>query len=245
MAEWLAIDIGNSRIKWAVGRPGRWHDAGACLLAEAPRVALPAAARGLPAAALNVAGAAGEALLQAWESRLGRPICRITGRAQGGGVISGYHQPEQLGADRFAALVGARQRCRQNCLVVCAGSALTVDWLGADGRHRGGLILPGRSLMTQAVAQFSGVGQQNENPAWPPASTAAAVTAGTLYALAGAIERAWETFTAATGLPAQCFLTGGDAAWLKEHLNIAAEHAPDLILDGLVTLAEETHPCER
>ena len=242
MADWLVIDVGNSRIKWATGRPGCWHDTGASPLIDAAGLAAPAAGRGLPAAALNVAGAAGESLLQAWERALGRPIRRLLSPARGGGVISAYERPELLGIDRYAALVGARQRSRANCLVVCAGSALTVDWLHADGRHGGGLILPGRRLMRLAMATFAGVGETPEDPSWPPVSTPAAVTAGVAYALAGATERAWETFTVSAGLPAQCFLTGGDAPWLMEHLHItAAEHLPDLIFDGLVTLAEETH----
>ena len=242
MADWLVIDVGNSRIKWATGRPGCWHDKGASPLIDAAGLAAPAAGRGLPAAALNVAGAVGENLLQAWEAALGRPIRRLLSPARGGGVISAYEHPELLGIDRYAALVGARQRGRANCLVVCAGSALTVDWLHADGRHGGGLILPGRRLMRLTMATFAGVGETPEDPGWPPVSTPAAVTAGVVYALAGATERAWETFTASAGLPAQCLLTGGDAPWLMEHLHItAAEHLPDLIFDGLVTLAEETH----
>ena len=242
MADWLAIDIGNSRIKWAAGHPGRWQDADSCPLAEATAPAAPAAGRRLPAVALNVAGPAGEALLQAWEQALGKPIRRITSRASGGGVVSGYERPELLGADRYAALVGARRLSRDRCLVVCAGSALTADWLHADGRHGGGFILPGRHLMRRALAGFAGIGETLEDDGWPPASTAAAVTAGVNYALAGAVERARETFPAAAGLPAQCYVTGGDAPWLMAHLRIPARHVPELILDGLAILAEETHP---
>ena len=147
MADWLAIDIGNSRIKWAAGHAGRWQDVGTCPLGEAADLAAPAAGRRLPAVALNVAGTTGEALLQAWEQALGKSITRITSRASGGGIVNSYERPELLGADRFAALAGARRLSREHCLVVCAGSALTVDWLHADGRHGGGFILPGRHLM--------------------------------------------------------------------------------------------------
>ncbi len=242
MADWLAIDIGNSRVKWAAGHAGRWRDAGACQLAEAAALAAPVAGSSLPAVALNVAGGTGEAILQAWEQALGRPIRRITSRASGGGITSGYEHPELLGADRYAALVGARRLSREHCLVICAGSALTADWLHADGRHGGGFILPGRHLMRQALAGFAGIGETREDDSWPPACTAAAVTAGVSFALAGAVERAWETFTAAAGLPAQCFVTGGDAPWLMAHMRIPARQAPELIFDGLATLAEEMHP---
>lgn len=241
MADWLAIDIGNSRVKWAAGRPDAWHAGGAYPLAEAGSRAVPAAGRDLPAIAINVAGAAGEAVLQAWEQALGRPIHRFMSRASGGGIVNGYERPELLGVDRFAAMAGARRRCRDNCLVVCAGSALTVDWLSADGRHGGGLLLPGRHLMRQAMASFAGIGEIREDSAWPPTSTASAVTAGVIYALAGTVERAWETFTAPAGLPARCYLTGGDARWLMEHLHVTTvELLPDLIFDGLATLAKET-----
>lgn len=242
MADWLAIDIGNSRVKWAAGHAGRWQSAGACPLAEAAALAAPAAGSSLPAVALNVAGTAGEALLQGWEQALGRPIRRIASPVSGGGIINGYEHPERLGVDRFAALVGARRLTREHCLVICAGSALTVDWLHADGRHGGGFILPGRHLMRRALAGWTNIGETQEDDTWPPACTAAAVTTGISYALAGAVERAWETFTAAAGLPAQCFATGGDAPWLGVHLRIPARCVPELIFDGLATLAEETHP---
>ena len=73
------------------------------------------------------------------------------------GVRNGYARPAQLGADRWAALVGAWNQERRPCLVVNAGTALTIDVLLEDperpghGYFAGGCILPGFDLMRGAL----------------------------------------------------------------------------------------------
>jgi hypothetical protein len=63
------------------------------------------------------------------------------------GVTNGYRRPAQLGADRWAALIGAWSILRGPCLVVAAGTATTADVLKGDGTFAGGAILPGLELM--------------------------------------------------------------------------------------------------
>ncbi|HZJ81944.1 MAG TPA: type III pantothenate kinase, partial [Guyparkeria sp.] len=55
-----------------------------------------------------------------------------------------YEEPAELGIDRFCAMIEAyAQVDGQPLAVINAGTAITLDVLAADGRHRGGLILPG------------------------------------------------------------------------------------------------------
>ena len=136
----VAIDIGNTRLKWGVWDAGAWLDWGA--LPTADVVSLEDVARNWPAQgriiACNVAGAAVE---KAFTQALGEQAARLhwlRSGAQACGVRNGYEQPEKLGADRWAALIGARGRVSADCLVVCAGTATTVDRLDADGLFRGG-----------------------------------------------------------------------------------------------------------
>ena len=85
----------------------------------------------------------------------------LTASAAACGVVNGYATPEQLGADRWAALVAARLRAHTTDLfpapvvVVNAGTAVTIDTLDADGRFRGGVILPGLRLMLRALADHT------------------------------------------------------------------------------------------
>ncbi|GLX78125.1 type III pantothenate kinase [Thalassotalea insulae] len=68
------------------------------------------------------------------------------------GIRCAYSEPSRLGVDRWLVLVGARQLfAQQNCLIVDAGTATTVDLLTANGEHKGGWILPGIKLLFDSL----------------------------------------------------------------------------------------------
>ena len=67
------------------------------------------------------------------------------------GVKNGYQNPEQLGVDRWLALIGAHQIEKSRLCVVDCGTAITLDVLSADGHHQGGLIMPGVTTMQYAL----------------------------------------------------------------------------------------------
>src|SRR5699024_1677202 len=71
--------------------------------------------------------------------------------AEGGGVKTKYRYPERLGADRWAAAVGAYAASKKAVCVVDCGSAITFDAVDSAGRHLGGLIVPGWNLMRSAL----------------------------------------------------------------------------------------------
>lgn len=231
----VAIDIGNTRLKWGVWDGGVWLGQGA--LPTADVVSLEDVARNWPAqgriVACNVAGAAVE---KAFTLALGEQAARLhwlRSGAQACGVRNGYEQPEKLGADRWAALIGARGRVSADCLVVCAGTATTVDRLDADGLFRGGLILPGSDLMRSALAQNTAQlplvsGHYRELPC----NTADAIVSGCLQAQLGAIERMYAALADVPG--AVCLMTGGAAQGLAGRLNIPSRLVENLVLEGLV-----------
>ncbi|MFZ2853320.1 MAG: type III pantothenate kinase, partial [Rhodocyclaceae bacterium] len=186
----------------------------------------------------NVAGAAvGETLAALLARRhpdaaeMAEPLW-LHASAQACGVRNAYERPEQLGADRWAALIGARAQSGGACLVVCAGTATTVDRLDAEGLFCGGLILPGYDLMRGALA-----GNTAQLPLADgefralPRNTMDAIVSGCLHAQAGAIERMFAPIAGEAG--ALCLLTGGGAARLAPHLAIPLLLNENLILDGL------------
>src|SRR3546814_13158403 len=71
-----------------------------------------------------------------------RRISLACTQARFGAVRIAYPRPSRLGVDRFLALLGAHARGVGATMVVGVGTALTVDWLDADGRHRGGRLAP-------------------------------------------------------------------------------------------------------
>src|ERR1700755_2239209 len=122
----LVVDVGNSRMKWGLYDPRGWLAQGVVPNAEIGTLAL-RDWQNLPrperVVGVNVAGEASrvrvEAQLVRW--RLG-PKC-LTAREKAPGVYTRYARPSQLGPDRWAALVAARQRVIEElfppaCIVV-------------------------------------------------------------------------------------------------------------------------------
>jgi type III pantothenate kinase len=159
------------------------------------------------------------------------------------GVRNGYAAPAQLGADRWASLVAARQRLLQDgaprpAIVVNAGTAVTVDALDEQGVFRGGLILPNMRLMLRALADnTASLKVPPGRYADFPTSTADALYTGALQAVCGAIELARARLPY-EGEPAVCFLAGGAAPELAPHLTAPVELVDNLVLEGVLVLAE-------
>lgn len=236
MACVLAIDCGNSRLKWGLHRDGAWlrRDSvplGAIVRLEPQWRDLGAVDKVVMS---NVAGPAVgleiDQLLRRWPVE---PIRAAARRAQCG-VVNGYEHPERLGADRWAALIGARALERGACLVVDAGTATTADMLSADGTFTGGVILPGVSLMKRALAQHAAQLPVAEGRlAAEPRNTEDAIETGCLLAQAGAIER----LHAQMERGARCLISGGNAAKIAQALRIEARVVDNLVLEGLLKIA--------
>lgn len=153
------------------------------------------------------------------------------------GVTNGYGKPAQLGADRWAALIGAWSMFRGPCLVVAAGTATTVDVLRGDGTFAGGMILPGLELMKRSLAQnTAGLPMARGRFSAAPRNTADAIESGCLLAQTGAIERTFATMEPG----ATCVLAGGAAPRIAPHLSIPVRLVDNLVLEGLVRMANES-----
>ncbi len=236
----LLLDAGNSRIKWAVVHGGAWLAQGALTHDEADRLRVEVAAHPGVARAVgtNVAGPRVAAAIAAAIAPL--PLEWLRSSEYACGVHNGYADPAQLGADRWAALIGARSEHPGPCLVVTAGTATTVDVLDADGRFRGGLILPGEELMRRSLA-----GNTADLPFAEgvyrdyPRATDDAIVSGCLNAQAGAVERMFRLIADAPD--ALCVLSGGGAARLAPLLALPLRPIENLVLKGLAVLAGAGH----
>ena len=155
----------------------------------------------------------------------------------------GVHNPSysgaELGADRWAALIGAWSINRQACVVVDCGTAITVDALSDNGTFIGGSILPGFSLGLSALGQNTEqIAKLNElTPQLPALSTSEAVSSGVVFGTAGAVDALVCRYLGYAGEHAMLFLTGGDANWLSPRSRYSFELFPQLVLHGLVQIA--------
>lgn len=234
----LLLDIGNTRIKWGVLIDGAIEQAGNAALQELP-ASLPKSVDG--ALACSVAGdAVSRQIADAVAAQCGVQVSFVTSAAKACGVTSGYEDPASLGVDRWVALIGARATTDRACIVVDAGTAITIDALDANGQHLGGQILPGLGLMSAALGDnTSDLPQIHEQDLGTAdashrfgRSTTAAISEGILGAATGAIERA----TAALDEDAALLLTGGNAMRLRQRLTQPGELREHLVLEGLARL---------
>ncbi len=235
----LLIDAGNSRLKWGVWSGSGWLEQGSLandnLPAQAPWRDF------TPLAAAWVAHV-GPAQVADWIRRHAADTALHWPRAAASqcGVDNRYEHAEQLGVDRWLALIAARALHAGPVLVVSAGTAVTVDALSADGVFLGGTILPGLGLMRAALA--SRAAQLHDVPGqWQrfPRNTADAIHSGCINAIAGAVRAQWHGLAALQQQPAVCLLTGGAAAELLSHLaDLPLQQEDNLVLDGLLRISQ-------
>lgn len=157
--------------------------------------------------------------------------------ARTGELVNSYQQPLRMGVDRWLAMLGAWRRVPARFCVVDAGSALTIDLVAPDGRHEGGYIIPGPSLMERALLLDTDRVRFAEEAVYdlaPGTSTAEAVRHGIALAQAAAVRVALEQ----AGEPQpRLYLCGGGAETLQRLLGGAGEWIPDLVFDGLEVMA--------
>jgi type III pantothenate kinase len=134
--------------------------------------------------------------------------------------------------DRWLALIAVRQKTNTPICVVDCGTAITVDVLDADGKHQGGLICAGLTLMKTALAFNTADLPLTDSPhhIGLAIGTEAAIYNGTLFAACGLVERVIQDLPTNTAL----FLTGGDAPIIAEQLARPLTLETDLVLQGLV-----------
>ena len=242
----ILVDLGNSRLKWAQQAAGLWRTDAALLDGQENFVSLLDSVWDEMTAphkviVSNVSTPQRLRALEQWvQTHWSVKPHIVRAQAEQLGVKNCYRDPQQLGADRWAALIGARGLgVSATCIVDC-GTAVTVDALSTQGEFLGGVIFPGLRLLRASLAQGTqGIDATAGDAADCPArSTADGVAAGTFFGLAGAVERLLEEYRRTLGETMQVLLTGGDAPLLVARLRVATTLVPDLVLKGLARIAQ-------
>jgi type III pantothenate kinase len=247
----LAIDIGNTRLKWALfdaPRPGAVPLAqGAEFLENVHRLADGDwAALAAPTRMLGCAVAA-DAVKKQVEAQMEElwdvPAQWVFSSAEEAGIRNGYDHPSRLGADRWVAMIGARHRLlaqgpARPMVVVMVGTAVTVDAVDAQGKFLGGFILPGHGIMLRALESgTAGLHVPTGEVREFPTNTSDALTSGGTYAIAGAIERMVQHLRRSSGQEPACIMTGGAGWKMAPSMSVPFDLAESLIFDGLLEVA--------
>ncbi len=243
----LAVDIGNSRIHIGFFRRGRLEETLDVPTAKfdpgflKERLARFQARAALVCSVVPDLDAPVQDLLQ--ETVVGE--VRFLRYSPDLGITVDYERPETLGADRLVHAFYVQKRVQQDSVVVDIGTAITVDFIGADGHFYGGAIIPGPNMLRKALAQNTALLFEFEwknVPHFVGTSTEEAMEIGIMKTLeagiraityGGAIELSWKSF--------RKLLTGG---LIEKYRLVEFERVPYLNLYGLHAAASLWFPAE-
>ncbi|MEX0383725.1 type III pantothenate kinase [Spiribacter pallidus] len=244
----LLIDVGNSRTKWILAEGGHVRGAARAVGHDNPTGLFEewGGLRSLPQRVRGVRVGGGEAVaaIERWVAdHWGITPRWIDTPALGGGIRLAYDDPAQLGADRWLAMVGARAANYLPACIVDCGSAITLDGVDSQGRHQGGMILPGLAAQQAGLASVA--------PSLPTAELATktpfltrntrdALASGHLHGTAMALQGLIRRCMAESAERLTPLLTGGDATLLARYLDMDVRLRPDLVLEGLAAVDAPT-----
>ena len=245
----LLVDIGNTRVKWAMQSAGHTSPQRA---AEHAQWSADDWQRelfdGLPVArvlAATVAGADSRRALETAARLAGTTRVEfVTSTAAMAGVRNAYPEPGLLGVDRWVAVIGAFHLAHGACCVVDVGTAATLDTVDASGQHLGGFIVPGPQMMVRSL--YAGTSNLAAHTAASPVgglelfadNTRDAIERGCRVALAALIDRTYAELVRRTQATPRLYCTGGAVDEVLPYVLAPHERVPDLVLRGLAHIAE-------
>lgn len=239
----LAIDIGNTRTKWGVHSAQVWNERGVTETVRLEEFAaqLLASKNNNKINKIVVSSVAEKNITDAFVFQLRQlrvEVRMVQAREKQCGVINHYEVPEQLGADRWCALIAAHRLHNGHAIVVMAGTAMTIDALTADGNFLGGDIVPGISLMQDALRNRTANLRAEAGTYSPfPARTQDAIHSGIISASVGAITQMRGAMKSAGYDNAACVISGGAAEMLLPHIGQPIMRVDNLVLEGILQIA--------
>jgi len=245
----LAIDIGNSRIKWAVFYEGELSSYQAVEYSD-DTLASVLEKEDLPISenSVMISNVAGErvkfVLMEFLISKQCTDFMFAETRSEQCQVINSYETVSNMGVDRWLAMLAAyhsktRKKNEAVCVIDC-GTAITIDVVSEKGVHLGGLIMPGYQLMVSAlmgrtseIRQGFGMGQDIDMNSLLGKSTSECVPLGCSHMVNSGISGIVDNLIKSHQGELRCLVTGGDGESVMNKLNCKADYVSHLVLEGL------------
>jgi len=235
----VEIDAGNSRVKWRICTEQIVESRGVFSNKDI-EVFLKALDQIPSIENIYIASVSHPSILNriaTYCSKRGCPLIEAKTKKITAGVTCGYSDPSILGIDRWLGIVAAYNRFRLPCIIIDAGTTLTIDIVSGDGRHLGGYILPGKEMslnIMNAGAQQIQINIDNDqnitNPS-PGNSTEECIAKGQILMIKSIIE--YLVKNSEERNKTQIIATGGNAQDIINVLGSDAHFDPELILNGL------------
>ena len=250
----LTVDIGNSRIKWALWLAERIIARGvsgytADTVADTVDELFSAVEKPLRVFAVCVAGENLCPVLDEWVKQHWQlDVEYLKTEKQFGNIINAYKNPLQHGADRWAGIVAAHRSFPDSSVcVISAGTAITFDLIDKNGQHLGGYILPSYVTMHSALiadtANVESASDLRYQEQGVPDNTNDAVNQGLHILLQAGIRELCQLAHNKMDKPVQIILTGGFAKTILGYPDMPAmHHKPDLLMQGLYDIMKQREP---
>lgn len=237
----LYLDQGNTFLKWQLEsagvlvKQGRDNEgAMPSLQAYINEVGLPTLSEAwLACVATDTArGAIRETVLSLW----GVELREFEVQKALGGLVVVYDEYQYLGVDRWLLMLAAYAEFNEECIVVSAGTALTIDVIDGDGRHKGGFIAPGVNLLMSSLGDNTARLQSPEldqglgSSVTLGKSTDECIRGGALHMSSAYIECATRQYVSPASRKILC---GGDAAMLGPLLTVDFLLREAYVFDGM------------
>ena len=247
----LLVDVGNTRTKWVLAENNHMlTEIDVCLNQDVASSTIASLAEVVHK--VTIANVAGEAMAQTLTNVMQAvevPVTMVQTAQEACGVRNGYDYPETLGVDRWLSLIAAYDKQKASCLVINAGTAVTIDALSVPkaanhANFMGGLIMPGVGVMLRTLANNTAQLSVGEGSVMDfPTNTQDAMHTGCLIAVIEAIQRQWQLLQALDQQVPAILLSGGDAEMLIKHLpaDLAEKTiiVDNLVLRGLMRMERE------
>jgi len=234
----LLVDIGNSRIKCAHLRAGVLVPSAAAVGACALDALAGLVSRSRAVFACSVANPSVAQQMNALCARHCIACTWVDSTYPFPALSHAYLNPAELGNDRWVAMAGARALYTGNLCVVDCGTATTVDYISANGQHRGGIIFAGIQTTRCALKRNTqGLPNADAPVSSFSCSTQEAVASGAVIALSAGIDRVLDAAHAQFSADVRVLIGGGEGERVCAHLRHKAEHVPNLVLRGLALAA--------
>ncbi|MBS0424170.1 MAG: type III pantothenate kinase [Proteobacteria bacterium] len=239
----LAIDSGNSFVKWGFYENDHWlminiigYETIYCLKDEFSKLSDPDVI-----IISHVARRETRNEIYKMTSHWNSQIIWFQSSSSHCGVKNGYLNPKQLGSDRWAALIAAWKIQHEACLVINVGTAVTIDALSDSGQFLGGIILPGAHLMLNSLHAKTQLNQMKAGVYEDfPDNTNDAIQSGIIHCLIGAIERMHDLLSKKINHTVQsCVISGGGSSFLLPFIKYPINAIDNLVLEGLILIAKD------
>ena len=249
----LTIDVGNTRVKWVLFQGEAISGSGAfeylpdsfkeCFIKAGLKL------EGIEVVVSSVMGGRVEKILtQIFKSSKCKRYAYAQTQVEQCGVINSYADASRLGVDRWLAMIAGfnhakRAQGESVCIIDC-GTAMTLDVVDASGHHLGGVITPGYRLMQSMLfQQTNGIYELDANTNIFEMNLANttddAVRQGCVQLLVGGLSNMVSRYSENNKDKMCCIVTGGDAGWVTNLLEIEVVHEPVLVNQGLWFVSKE------